>query len=134
MWARFAHPRQALGARLSSPRDGLTAEIALAVRPALVILSGTWSGCPLLIVSDDQVAAELAGIAYRQLATSDPEPIGPWEHPLVQHATDLDLGIAMPSQIAPNIDWICARAEGDDHAFRDWAGELLARIGVESRG
>ena len=53
LWAQFAHPRQRTGARLSDPRDGLTAELALAVQPRLTLLFAIRRDIPLLIATTD---------------------------------------------------------------------------------
>ena len=131
LWARFAHPKLRTGASLSDPRDGLTAEIALAVQPRLILLSAIWRDVPILIATGDQIAAELAGLALRHLlseATSD--PIGPWEHPLVQRATELELGVATPSEIRPGLRWIGLPGDPAEAEIRTFALELFGRIGV----
>lgn len=135
IWASFAHPRQRNGARLSDERGGLTAEIALAVRPALVLLFAAWGGAELLIATPDQVAAEVAGIAFRQLMRPlEGEPVGPWEYPLVQRATELQLGVSIPDQIAPEVRWIGDVSDPRAASFSQLAAELFARIGVAIRG
>jgi hypothetical protein len=135
IWAKLAHPRQRSGARMSDARDGLTAEIASAVKPALILLFSHWRGFRLVVGSDDQVAAELAGLAIQQL-TSEPggERSGPWENPLVQHTTELKVGIDHPGQIAATALWTGDSGTSAAHAFTAFASDVLARIGVKSDG
>jgi hypothetical protein len=112
----------------------LTAEIALAASPALVLLFGAWEGHALLIASDDQIAAEVAGVALRQRTAGTEGSGGPWEDPLEQHATELELGIALPSQIRPEITWQGVPGSAAEDRFREFAAWLLRRIGVEDDG
>jgi hypothetical protein len=131
LWAQFAHPRQRTGARLSDPRDGLTAEIALAVKPRLTLLFAIWRDIPLLIATTDQIAAELAGLALRQLLNDvGADVVGPWEHPLVQRATELDLGVAMPGQIIPVMHWLGTEVDQSEVELRAFAVDFFGRIGV----
>lgn len=135
VWAGLAHPRQRTGARLSGDRDGLAAEIALAVKPAAILLFADWNGMPLLIASDDQIAAELAALALRgHLRPGLDEPLGPWEHPLVQRATELELGVATPNMIAAERRWLGDDDNPDRRQFEELAARLLARIGVAVKG
>lgn len=131
LWARYAHPRQRTGARLSDARDGLTAEIALAVKPCSILLFSTWRGVPVLAASADQIAAELAGLAMRQLVSGEGEDsIGPWEHPLVQHATELELGVATPGDLRAEFRWCGRSGDPAEADTRDFATNLYARMGV----
>jgi len=135
IWAQFAHPRQRTGAWLSDERTGLAAEIALAVKPDLILLSGDWRGFPFLISSDDQIAAELAGLAVAQTRSkTPPENGGPWEQPLVQRATELSIGVKRPGQIDANIQWLGADDSRARAPFEKFACDLLARMGVTARG
>ena len=100
VWAQFAHPFQRFGAAISGQGDGLTAELALAAPPAWYFASASWQGKPMALLADDMIAAELLGLAIGQIqADPDREPAGPWEHPLVQRATELDLGVRTPAEI-----------------------------------
>jgi hypothetical protein len=136
VWARFAHPRQRTGALVSDDRDGPTAEIALAVKPAVILLAGTWRGASLLIAATDQIAAELAGRAFLDLVAPEDgiEPVGPWEHPLVQRATELHLGVRLPSEILAECVWLGDPASAERSAFLAFSTELLGRIGVLATG
>ena len=100
VWAQFAHPFQRFGAAISGQGDGLTAELALAAPPAWYFASASWQGKPMALLAKDMIAAELVGLAIGQMqADPDREPAGPWEHPLVQRATELDLGVRTPAEI-----------------------------------
>jgi hypothetical protein len=132
MWADFAHPRQRTGARWSDLRDGLTAEIALAVRPQLVLLFHPWRDLNLVVATSDQIAAELAALSILQLVRSpDDEPVGPWEHPLVQRATELELGVTSPGAIAGRSRWVGDPGLPIEDAFASFARRVFARFGVE---
>ena len=134
-WAKFAHPRQRTGARVSDERSGLTAEIALAVKPDLLILVGEWRSLPFLIASNDQIAAELAGISFAQLKSkAPPETGGPWEQPLVQRATELGIGVNRPGLIDATISFDGADDAPTRAPFEAFASDLLARMGVAAHG
>jgi len=131
LWSQFAHPSQRLGARLSNPRDGLAAEIALAVSPSLILLAAELDGIPIVTVASDQIAAELAGLAIRQILRPESgSEIGPWENPLVQRATELGIGIAIPAQIVPTATWVGTPDDPQVSTFYRLARQVLARIGV----
>ena len=133
VWAEFAHPRQRLGAAWGDQASGLAAEIALAAPPATYLIAASWRGKPMMVVSNDMIAAEVAGLAIGQ-AQADPdlEHVGPWEQPLVQRAGDLCLGVRMPSRIDFSVEWL-----GDASlaaAFREFGATVAARIGVSLKG
>jgi hypothetical protein len=132
IWARFAHPRQRTGARLSSARDGLVPEIALTVRPRLILLHGNVGGRYVIVAADDQIAADLAGRAIQQLQPGlETEPDGPWEDPLIQHATELRLGISHPDQIDGVIMWTGNPTSQLAANHRELSMSMLGRMGVK---
>lgn len=100
LWALFAHPVVRAGARFSGARDGLTAEIALAVHPDryVIIESDRPNGVTFAMATADPIAADLIVLALRQ-GRSRHRGVGPWEDPLVQAATELDLGARTYGQI-----------------------------------
>ena len=109
----------------------MTAEIALAVQPRLILLSTTWQDVPILVATSDQIAAELAGLALRQLLNdADVAAVGPWEHPLVQYATELNLGVATPGQIIPFMRWLGNSRDQSEVELRAFSVEFFGRIGV----
>jgi hypothetical protein len=100
LWALFAHPVVRLGARLGGTTDGLTAEIALAAHPDRFVLieSDPRNGFTFVLAAQDIVAAELIALAMRQNRARF-RGAGPWEDPLVQAATDLNLGVRNAEEI-----------------------------------
>ncbi len=100
LWALFAHPVVRIGARFAGTTDGLTAEIALSVHPDryTVIDSEGKLGLTYLVATDDIIIAELLVLALRQRRTRS-RGVGPWEDPLVQAATELNLGVRNAEQI-----------------------------------
>jgi len=100
LWALFAHPVVRAGARFAGARDGLTAEIALAVHPDryVVIESDRKQGLTFVITSADPIATDLIILSLRQ-GRARVRGEGPWEDPLIQAATELDLGARTFEQI-----------------------------------
>jgi hypothetical protein len=100
LWALFAHPVVRMGARFGGTTDGLTAEIALAVHPDRYVLidSDRKQDFVFVLSTPDIVAAELLVLALRELRARF-RGVGPWEDPLVQAATDLNLGVRNAEQI-----------------------------------
>jgi hypothetical protein len=132
LWALFAHPIVRAGARVSGARDGLTAEIALAVHPDrfVIIDSDRAHGLVFAIATADPIAADLIVLALRQ-GRARFRGAGPWEDPLIQVATELDLGVRTYDQI--DIDAVISPTLSSDQQER--AAELLRTaaksIGVE---
>jgi hypothetical protein len=98
--ASFAHPRQRLASFLDASHSGVAAEIALALRPRLVLLIGDYEETPISIVTTDIVAAELLWLALAPPPVLGHDAVvGPWEDPVVQRATEIDLGVRLPDQL-----------------------------------
>lgn len=130
LWSHFAHPRQQLGASIGDQASGLVAEIALAAPAALYIVAASWQGKPMAVVSADMIATELVGLAIGQMqADPDREIAGPWEHPLVQRATELDLGARLPSDIVFRSQWL-GPASSLAADFAGFSARIAARIGI----
>lgn len=100
LWAMFAHPIVRTGARFAGTRDGLTAEIALAVHPDryIVIERDRENELVFVIETADPIAADLVSLSLRQ-RRHRAHAAGPWEDPLVQAATELDLGVRTFDQL-----------------------------------
>lgn len=99
--AAYTRPRQAVAARLDRRRLGLAAELAAPLMPRLILLHALLGRRHLVAATADRVAAELVYLALRQDgADDDTHRIGPWEDRLVQRATELDLGVHLPSELA----------------------------------
>lgn len=97
---RYAHPRLRLVLRTAREREALAAELNLACRLDLLIVCGILGTIHVAAVTRDVIAAELLGLALREdpFVTSR-ELSGLWEDAVVQRATELDLGVALPSQL-----------------------------------
>lgn len=133
MWARLASPRLSFGARLTGPRDGLTAEIALARPPHEVFsIDSLWIGGPLIAVhSDDLIAVEVVALSVRDLRTTRAAQLGgPWEDELIQRATEVDLGVPGPEWITVHVR-VSADCDSSQRQRALDAVELaLARAGI----
>jgi hypothetical protein len=83
------------------------------------------------VATSDQIAAELVGLAIRQAKRdAADEEVGPWQDPLVQRATELDLGVRVPAQIA-----IRATLRGPERVatateFAALVADIAGRLGV----
>lgn len=106
LWSRFVDPRLSIPIARSPGRHPETADLALAFSPLRTVLTGTWQGYVVLIGSGDLVALELVALAIRAASIRDPElRPRPWEDPVIQRATELDLGVLLPSQIDLQTAW-----------------------------
>jgi hypothetical protein len=137
LWAPLAAPVQRIGSLITGAREGLTAEIGLAIQPAaLVVVLRISAPGPLVgIVSSDPIAVELAALAIWQarLPSSIDLP-GPWEDPLVQRATELGLGVSQPSELGLQM-WFGDDLSADDVvASRGRLAAALSLIGVGGDG
>lgn len=104
--ARFIHPRQRMRLLASAERGAMAAEIASAFAYDLCVIvheeseEKPASRKQLVIATTDPVAAELVALALSELATGVPRGFtGPWEDPVVQRATELELGVVLPQRI-----------------------------------
>jgi hypothetical protein len=57
VWTAYAHPRHALGARLTGERYGLAAEIALAFAPRVYVIAGDLGARAVVVATQDPIAA-----------------------------------------------------------------------------
>ncbi len=97
---RFTHPRLRLLLRTAPDREALAAEVNLACRLDLLVITGQLGAVPVAVITRDLIAAELFGLAMREdPVLSSRELAGLWEDKLVQRATELDLGMAVPTQL-----------------------------------
>lgn len=132
LWALFAHPFVRTGARLAGARDGLTAEIALAVHPDRYVVIDRMPGTGTVVVAttSDPIAAELIVLAIRQVGRSAPA-VGPWEDPLVQAATELDLGVRNPKDVEISTILSPSLASGQRRSAAELIGRAAERLGIE---
>jgi hypothetical protein len=107
LWSHFARSWERLGARLSDERDGLAAEIALAVVARCYFVSATIEGIAIAASSSDPIVAELIGRAMVRLKTKAlaDEAVTPWEEAIVQRASELKLGVQTPEEIGLQSLW-----------------------------
>jgi hypothetical protein len=128
IWGNYTDLRDRFGLRLSAADKGAAAEVALAVQPSLIVLVDQWRGYFVALATTDQIAAELAGLAIIHVMRGDAEePIGPWEDPLVQRATELHLGVLLPDLIA--VRGIVAR--GADWVSQETVALLAEQIALK---
>lgn len=133
IWGRYTHGRDRIALQLSAADRGAAAEIALAVRPALIVLAVRWRNRLVVAMADDQIAAELAGLALRQLSkVEEDEPVGPWEDALVQRATELQLGVLLPDRLTVKgiVPDLGAGDELSQKVVTELAEVLALRLGV----
>jgi hypothetical protein len=98
--ARYVHPRQRVRVVADSARSELAAEIASAVRIDLNVVSLTLREGTFLAATTDPIAAELIALALSERCIGSSRAFtGPWEDEVVQRATELELGVLLPSRI-----------------------------------
>ena len=127
----FVRPPRSVAVRLAPARLGLSADLALALRPDLIVLVGTHEGRALAAATSDLIAAELVALALREHDPAAVDATGPWEDPIVQRATELDLGVRVPSQIELLVVGDSSSGEAALSPLRDLVG---ARLGIPSSG
>jgi hypothetical protein len=128
--ARFAHPKWAVLARIAGDRSPRLADVALALRPGWIVLTGGVPPLAIAAVTTDLIAAELVGLALRrEMTVTDTDMPGVWEDPLVQRATELRLGVALPTLLTLKTSW----EDGGTApaAFDALCTRLRFRIGLE---
>lgn len=131
IWRQFLHPKQRLLVNLAARRLPIDAELGALFRPRGIILLPYWAHGFLVVVSSDRIASELVGLAIHQ-ATRFPALAfaGPWEDPIVQHATDLDLGIRLPADLIIEWRWLGARDSAREADLARLADVVSSRLGV----
>lgn len=98
--ARYIHPRQRMRLLTSGERAALAAEVASAVAADLFVICLAQREGIVVAVTTDVIAAELTALAMSELSYGSPRSFGgPWEDAVVQRATELQLGVLMPSSI-----------------------------------
>ncbi len=126
--ARFLHPVDRL--RLAARPGGLRlqADVAAVALPAASILLTPVADGWLALSGTDPIATELwaLSLAERWLGR-DIEMQGPWEDPSVQRATELELGVRIPSDMT-------IRAASDaplPSVARELLEETASRLGMQ---
>lgn len=98
--ARYAHPRHRLRLVVDTGRADLTAEVASAMHCDLHVIALSLPEGTLLAVTTDVIAAELTALALAERCLGNHRAFrGPWEDEVVQRATELQIGVLLPSRI-----------------------------------
>lgn len=98
--ARYIHPRQRMRLLSSSQREAEAAEVASALPLDLFAIYLAQREGVMLAVTTDIIAAELVALAMSELCVGSPRSFtGPWEDPVVQRATELEMGVLLPSRM-----------------------------------
>ena len=119
--ARYVHPRQRLRLVADRQRSSLVAEVASAALPALSMVSLSLPGGALVAMTTDAIAAELVSLALAERCVGPARAFtGPWEDAVVQRATELRLGVALPAGIRLHPDGASRR--------EPWAVELIDHV------
>lgn len=125
--ARYVHPRQRLRLVSDRERSGLLAEVALVVPISLAVICLMLPEGAFVAATSDRIAAELIALALSERCLGSARSFtGPWEDAVVQRATELEMGVLVPSAI---------RLFPDGGALREpWADALLEhtrrRLGI----
>lgn len=119
--ARYAHPRQRARLVADAARGEIAAEIASAVHIDLHVVSLTLRDGTFLAVTTDPIAAELVALALSERCLGATRAFtGPWEDAVVQRATELELGVLLPSRIR--------LVSAGSAAQQPWADEISEHV------
>lgn len=128
--ARYIHPRQRMRLLASSQREAQAAEIASAISIELFAVYLAQREGTILAVTTDIIAAELVALAMSELCVGSPRSFtGPWEDPVVQRATELELGVLLPGRMRMILDG----PERTSHWSQRIIEHLRLRLGISSR-
>lgn len=129
--ARYIHPRQRARLLASGQREAQAAEVASALTVELFAIYLAQRDGVILAVTTDVIAAELVALAMAELCVGAPRAFtGPWEDPVVQRATELELGVLLPDRIRIILDG----AERASHWSQRIVEHIHMRLGVPNRG
>ncbi len=129
IWSAHVHPLAGAVAGSSGSRSSLAADLALAFAPCAVLIGGTVGSLNIGVATQDLVAAELLTLGLRESGEAE---VGPWEDPLVQRATELQLGITRPDQFKLVPRWTGPTAVPQSGALDALADRLRLRLGIPS--
>lgn len=128
--ARYIHPRQRMKLLASGQREHLAAEVAGAYSLDLMAVYMSHREGVVLAVTTDPIAAELVALAMSELCLGSPRSFtGPWEDPVVQRATELEMGVVLPNRIHIIVDG----PNRADHWAQRVASHVHLRLGVPQR-
>lgn len=127
--SHFLHPLDRARLLASQDRPRLVAGIA-AVAPVDYWIIGTQvGGESLWLTTDDVIAAELWSLALAEgFLDSTREMPGPWEDATVQRATELDLGVRIPSDMRLSFDESPALPEAIGRSLASCCRRLGMRV------
>lgn len=98
--ASYASPATRMRLHAERGRVALAAELVLGFSLKGAILALTVEGEHWYIATPDPIAGELAALALAEGSiTPDRAVVGPWEDPIVQRATELELGAPLPADL-----------------------------------
>ena len=127
--ARYIHPRQRMRFLASSQREAQAAEVASALSIDLFAVYLAQREGVMMAVTTDIIAAELIAIAMSELCVGSPRSFtGPWEDPVVQRATELQLGVLLPNRIR----MILGGPDRESHWSQRIYEHARMRLGVRS--
>lgn len=128
--ARYIHPRQRMKLLASGQREHLAAEVADAFSIDMMAVYMSHREGAVLAVTTDPIAAELVALAMSELCTGAPRSFtGPWEDPVVQRATELEMGVLLPNRIRIILDG----PNRADHWAQRVVNHVHLRLGVPQR-
>lgn len=100
----------------------------------MLVLVGELLGYVVTVATPDLIAAELVGLALRY-PTAEPEPRPrPWEDPVVQRATELDLGVRLPSQIELSFVTVGAATSSSSEVVGSLDARIREMLGIDREG
>lgn len=109
----------------SRERETVPVEVNLARTPDRYVLTKDTGAFVLGAVTSDPIAAELLALSLADEDLGrDHRVTGPWEDPMVQRATELDLGVRLPQEIRVTV------SGGRSEAIDGMIARIFARIGV----
>jgi hypothetical protein len=128
--ARYIHPRQRMKLLASGQREQMAAEVADAFSVDMMAVYMSHREGAVLAVTTDPIAAELVALAMSELCTGAPRSFtGPWEDPVVQRATELEMGVLLPHRIRIILDG----PNRADHWAQRVVNHVHLRLGVPQR-
>lgn len=129
--ARYIHPRQRMRLLSSSQREAQAAEIASALSIDVFAVYLAQREGVMLAVTTDIIAAELTALAMSELCVGAPRSFtGPWEDPVVQRATELELGVLLPNRMRVVLDG----PERSSHWSQRIVEHVRLRLGISASG
>lgn len=121
---RYLHPRDRVRLLSSGARQQSLAEVNLALPGSIALLHMSVSAGALVAITNDLILGELAALALSELVIGRERGFtGPWEDAVVQRATELQMGVAVPSEIV--IRWM-----PDSEAIEPMRNHIVQRLGL----